>query len=490
MGGRVNGTPEAIAAQSRLVLTSHVLQRIGAWALTALSGDNASPDELSPQGFTRAMALVAEHAEQASIRDSKAADGFWQKTSLSFFPNSVMNHPSRRKGENKDGRPKTDQDVRETVRLWLRMPDPATWPSADCVLCGRRSVGFFGKRDVAMAESEAYRNTTPRGHDGMALCWPCLSCFYALPYGCRLTGGSSTALHTWDEGFLRRTVPRQVGRSVQLAVTGDAAKKQTEPLEVAALRGLRAYGERLTDGVELLVFNNNNRGQLLAGHSVQQPLAEWLRLTCRLPERRRSFTALVRAHAGEGTPGLVGLARNAFRAPPAIVTSGARYLAAAMAGPPTCRGEAAEFAELLFSFATEVMQVNEKDLSEIRATGHKIAALLAENIGRGGLKEFRAKLRNSRQLRSWVTSRAVAWAGRPQEGVVGPLVSERAFVLLFDPGQDNPSWFHRDLLLIGVLEHLSRLGWHAKDGQEPAEVITELDDSDRDFIGNDDEDDQ
>jgi hypothetical protein len=351
-------------------------------------------------------------------------------------------------------------------------------------------VGFFGKRDVALAESEAYRNTTPRGHEGMSLCWPCLSCFYALPYGSQLTGGSSIALHSWDERFLRRTVPKQVSHNLKLAATGDVTRKQTEVREVVALMALRTYGERLTDGVELLVFNNNNRGQLLDSHSLQQPLAEWLRRTCRVAGRRRGFTALVRAHAGKDTPGVVGLARNAFRAPARIVTSGVRFLAASVTRPGPDQAATAALAELLFSFATEVMQVNEKDLSEIRTTAHKIAGLLAEETGRGGLKEFRAKLRNPRQLRSWLTSRAVAWAGRTHESAGGPLVSERAFVLLFDPGQDNASWFHRDLLLVGVLEELSRLGWRAKDDEEPAEVIAELDDIDRKFINDDTEDEQ
>lgn len=483
-------TAGAVEAQSRLVLTPHPLQRIGAYALAALSEEKTAPENLSPEGFTRATALVVAYAEQAALRESKEAEGFWQKTSLSFFPNAPMNHPSRRKGKTKDGREKTDADVREAVRSWLRMPKAADWPAADCVLCGRQSVGFFGKRDVALAESEAYRNTTPRGHEGMSLCWPCLFCFYSLPYGSQLTGGSSIALHSWDERFLRRTVPRQVSHNLKLAVTGDATQRQVEVREVVALRALRACGERLTDGVELLVFNNNNRGQLLESHSLQQPLAEWLRRTCRIAERRRGFTALVRAHVGKDIPGVVGLARNAFRAPARIVASGVHYLAASVSGLSPDPAEAADLAELLFSFATEVMQVNEKNLSEIRTTSRKIASLLAEETGWGGLREFRVKLRSSRQLRGWLTSRAIAWAGRDHKGHEGPLVSERAFVLLFDPGQDNPSWFHRDLLLVGVLEELSRLDWRAKGDEVPAEVIAELDAEDRKFISNDTEDEQ
>jgi hypothetical protein len=476
--------------QSRLALTSHPLQRIGAHALASLTGRD-DPATLDAAEFRDAMEHVVRDAERASVRDSQAPDGFWQKASLSFFPNSPVNHPGRRKGKTADGRAKTDTDVRDAVRAWLTMPDPAQWPAVDCVLCGRRAVGFFGKRDVALAESEAYRNTTPRGHEGMALCWPCLCSFYALPYGSQLTGGSSVALHSWDERFLQKTVRRQVRSNMQLAATGDVTRKQSEVREVVALDALRKYSERITDGVELLVFNNNNRGQLLETHTLQQPLAEWLRKTCRFSDLRRGFGALVQAHSSPGMRGVVALARNAFHSPLRIVSTGAGHLAGCLMRQEPDHAEARGLATLLMSFVTEVMRMNEKDLTEIRATARKLGSLLAQQGSRSPLKEFRSHLRNSRQLRSWLTRHAVAWAGAEHEGYgFEPLMSDRVTVLLFDPSQDNPSWFHRELLFVGVLEELARLEWRAPDDEKPEDVVAELRADDRQWIKDGDEEDE
>ncbi|MDT3395293.1 hypothetical protein RKE29_01280 [Streptomyces sp. B1866] len=484
MTARAAETAEGSAAG--VVLTAHPLQRVGAFALAALVGQR--DPVLGPGDLDRAMDVVVRAAVSASVRESKDADGFWQKVSLSFFPNSPMNHPGRRKGKTAEGRPKSDADVQAAVRAWLRQPDPADWPGVGCVLCGRRSVGFYGKRDVVLAASDAYRNTTPRGHEGMALCWPCLCCFYALPFGCQLTGGSSAALHSWDDAFATAAVARRVRRSQRLAMTGQAAERGSEVKEVVALHALRAYGERLVAGLQLLVFNNNNRGQLLERHSLEQPLAEWLRKSSRMPGRRRGFAALLWAHATASSPGVVGLARNAFREPARVVSTGVRYLTGLSVRRIPDHDEAHALADLLMRFATEVMQMDEKDLAEIRATARKTGTLLFEATSAGPLKHLRSMVNNPVRLRQWLTRCAVAWAGRDhKDSEAGPLVSERAFVLLFDPGEDNPGWFHRNLLLVGVLEELARRGWRLPEPEPVGELLTALDADDREYLGNETE---
>ncbi|WP_434581981.1 hypothetical protein [Carbonactinospora thermoautotrophica] len=286
--------------QHRLVLTAHPLQRVGAYALAELTGAE-EPEKVTPEGFRTAVEkMTADAVRAAKVRDTKAPDGFWLKVSLSFFPNSKMNHNAQLK--------KSDEELDAGIREWRTPPELASWPGVRCVLCGREAVGFYGKVDVPLAESHLYRNTTPRGHAGLALCWPCVCSFHALPYGCRLTGGPSIALHSWDERFLARVVSRQVERNHQHIVLGRAADK-IPAREVVALHALRHYGERLTAGVELLVFSNNNKGQTLEIHSLEQPLAEWLRKTARRPELRQGFAALLRAHAGPKSPGVVGLVR-------------------------------------------------------------------------------------------------------------------------------------------------------------------------------------
>ncbi|MEV7124304.1 hypothetical protein [Kitasatospora griseola] len=466
--------------QGRLVLTAHPLQRVGAFALAALAGDGP-PKETTAAEFEAALVQMTRDALRAALgRDSKAPDGFWLKVSYSFFPNTAMNHPSNGK--------RTDAEIAQRVEQWRTLPAPAAWPPTVCALCSREAVGYYGKSDVPLAESQSYRNTTPRGHDGMALCWTCLNSFYALPYGVRLTGGPSIALHSWDDDFLQHTVAEQVDHNRMLAATGDGKKRQTGAQEVVALIALRTHRRPLDAAVELLVFNNNNRGQELETHSLEQPLAEWLRRTQRLGDRRAGFAELVRAHAGASTPGLVALARNVFRAPGRIVTAGHGRLLTCLTRSGDDRSRAEALAGLLNSFAIEVMLMTEKDLAEIARTARNVAALLNTATTGGQLRSFRALLRDPSKLRWWLTSQGVQWTVKPPAGAAGPLVTERGFELLFNPVSQNPAWFHRDMLLVGVLQELNSLGWKPERPEEEGEE--DLDPRDLEALTFDTEDEQ
>jgi hypothetical protein len=447
--------------QHRLVLTPHPLQRVGAYALARLAGAGA-PRDVTAGGFRRATARMTSDAVRAALGpDSKQPDGYWLKCSRSFFPGSKMNHWTIAR---KDGRV-----VQAEVEQWRRMPEPGTWPAAACVLCGRAAVRFFGKLDVPLAESDLYRNTTPRGHRGTALCWPCVCSFYALPYGCRLTGGPSIVLHSWDEGFLRTTVGRRVDRNRRILETGRDTAGQVLAREVVALDALRHYEERVTAGVELLVFSNDNRGGSLDIFSMEQPLAEWLRLRA----RGDAYGSLLRAHRSDRVLGRVGLARNAFREPERIVSACARYLAVPAADRGVIGPAAPALAQLTYSYVKEVMAMDHKDLAEIQATAGRIASVLSAAQTGGKLNAFYAQFRDQRRLRSWLQREAVYWALQPADGETGPLVTARGFELLFDPGIDSQAWFHRELLLVAVLEDLHRRKWRPADADRAAKELAE-----------------
>lgn len=488
---------ERVAEQRRLVLTPDPLQRVGAFALAALA-NAANPRDLGPGEFQGALGEVRRLAESASVKQSKEPGGFWQKVSLGYVPNSPVNHPGRYKGSvitgpgKQDKRAKTGEDVRAAVRRWLTMPEVSEWPQAGCALCGREAVGFYGKKDVVLAESEAYLNLSPRGHLGVALCWPCLVSFYALPFGCRLTGGQSSVLFSWEETVLARFVTREVPRNLALAETGDGKRVSAESKEQEALRALRALPGRMGAGVELLVFNNNNQpgGQFLTSFGVGLPLAEWLRSTGRMPRRRRAFGTLVRVHYTATSHGFAVLAGHVFKNPGRIVATGGRGLARLLGQAKPDFKQTAELADLLLSFATEVMQVNERDLAEIRTTARHIAVPLAKESGRGPLRQLRMRVRNPAQLRGWLTKEATAWAGREQNAAEGTFITPRALLLLCDPGSDNAGWLHRDLLLICVLEELAKAGWKSQEEPAPEDEVAEMDEQDRRLVDENEEEDQ
>ncbi|MFI6802175.1 hypothetical protein [Streptosporangium canum] len=443
--------------QSRLALSAHPLQRVGAYALAVL-GKAASPEHLTPEAFEKAVKTVTDDAVRAALeRDTKGEKGFWLKSSLSLFPNSKMNHLSNAK--------KSDETIRDAVQKWRECPEPQVRPAVACVLCGRDAVGFFGKVDVPLAESVLYRNSTPRGHAGMALCRPCLCSFYALPYGCRLTGGPSIALHSWDERFMARTLSRRVERNRQLIALGRADHRGIPAREVLALQALRHHEDRLTSGVELLVFSNNNRGQTLEIQSMEQPIAEWLRRSSR-PPRRRGFPALLRAHATADRPGIVGLARNAFRSPDRIVGACSRYLTARL-DQGEIRDDTAELAELCFSLTIEVMLMNQNEIAEIKAAGTQVAAWLKAENSAGKLREFNSTLKEQRRMRHWLMRRNIDALLDTANRIEGPLVTENQFRLLFDPEVEQ-AWFHRQLLIVSVVQRLHELDFKPGDRAEVA----------------------
>jgi hypothetical protein len=445
---------DVVAAQRTVVLTAHPLQRVGAFALAELAGVE-HPDQLSPEKFDAATSLMTQHLlSTVQVDNSKDPGGFWLGASYLFWPNSPMNPTNRKK--------QSPQERRERIAEWRAIPDQTGWPGVPCSLCRRPACGYYGKVDVPLGASTAYRNTTPRDHAGLALCFACVSSFHALPYGCQIGGGRAAVVHSWDENFLQRFVRFQVVRTLQQATMGaGTATTSAYWREVAALRHLRNHSRRLAAGVELIVFSNSNKEQVLDEHAMEQPLAEWLRSTLHDSQRRGAFRYLARAHHRKKVPGTAMLARHAFRAPQRVLTGTVSFLRTAAAESATVPGEVPHLVPLGFSYAIEVLQVNQKDVDRIQQLAGHIAEVLTPLRERGALKAYENAHREPRRLQDWLQKRAVTWALTPPESRDGPFVTPEQWRLLFDP--DERSWLHQDLLFIAVLEQLHRRGWRADD---------------------------
>lgn len=451
--------------QRTVVLTPHPLQRVGAFALAELVGV-AHPDQLGPTDFDRATHLMTQHLlGTAQVENSKEPGGFWLGVSYLLWPNSAMNPTSRKK--------QLPQQRRDLIREWRTLPAREWWPGVPCSLCGRPACGYYGKVDVPLGASTAYRNTTPPDHAGLALCFGCVSSFHALPYGCQIGGGRAAVLHSWDGNFLRASVRLQRHRTLQQAAVGTATTKPPPYWrEVTALRRLRSHSHRFTAGVQLIVFSNSNKEQVLDEHAMDQPLAEWLRSTAHNSQRRLGHKYLVRAHRIKDVSGSAMLARNVFRAPQQVITRAVAFLRMVSAESSAVPGEVPDLVPLCFSYAIEVLQVNDKDIGRIRQLATHIAETLAPHRERGKLKEYESAHRESRRLQEWLRKRAVSWALSPPEGREGPFVTAEQWRLLFD--SDGRGRLHQDLLFIAVLEQLHQLGWQADD----AATRDDLDDND------------
>jgi len=449
-----------------VVLTAHPLQRVGAFALAELA-DVDHPSQLTPEELGEATHLMTQHLlSTVQVADSKEPGGFWLGTSYLFWPNSAINTTNRKK--------LLPQERRERIHEWRAPPDRARWPKVPCSLCGRPACGYYGKVDVPLGASTAYRNTTPPDHAGLALCYGCLSCFHALPYGCQIGGGRAAALHSWDEDFLQQVVRAQVGRTLREAAVGaKTAKPGPYWREVAALRHLRRHPRRLAAGVQLIVFSNSNKEQVLDEHSMDQPLAEWLRNTAGNPQCQLGHKYLVRAHRTKEVAGTAMLARQVFHAPHRVLTGAAAFLRRVSVESSAVPGEVPHLVPLCLSYAIEVMQVNDRDVGRIQQLATHVAQVLAPRRERGVLKGYESAHRDTRRLQEWLRKRAVSWTLSRPDGQAEPFVTSEQWRLLFD--SDGRSRLHQDLLFIAVLEQLHQQGWHVDDPQDRDELDDDSD---------------
>ncbi|WP_051027715.1 hypothetical protein [Nocardia higoensis] len=469
----MSAAPAVIGAGVRL--TPHPLQRVGAFALSALAESKSS--HRSPESLTDAEirttwdAMSADVEATASLADTKEPGAFWLSSSYLFWPNSKMNTTNRKM--------LTKQQRAEQIRSWRSYPDtiPDGLSGVPCTLCGQPACGFYGKVDIPLAASVEHRNATVPGHDGMALCRGCLASFYAMPYGCSIRGGKASVLHTWDDHALARLTARQVRRTRnRIGIASAVASEHRYSREVEALRALRSYEDRLRDGVELYVFSNSNKQQTLDVYGVEQPLAEWLRSTLQSPVLDAGFRYLIRAHYRPKAAGSVRLAYSIFHSPHLVPITAVGYLSRLTSESGAPPPETDALAQVYRSFIKEVFGVAQRDVDQIVRLGNGIGALLREKPERGTLKQFEHAHGDVARLQTWLKRQATTWT--LSQKVSEPLVTTEQWRLLFEPG--DRVRFHRDLLFVAVLEDLARHRWLAgspddRDDQDD-DILTEEED--------------
>ncbi|MCK9872560.1 hypothetical protein MRI28_23460 [Nocardiopsis dassonvillei] len=440
-------------------LTAHPLQRVGAFALSSLVHRGpvrlkqlTHPVELTEEDLRAANAnMTRDLGRTTSIATSKEPGGFWLGTSYLFWPNCPINTTNRKS--------LLGQDLKDKLAQWRNLPEADTILDVRCVLCDHPACGFYGKVDVPLLESSSYRNTTIPTHEGMALCRGCLLSFYALPYGCAIGGGRATALHSWDDNLLRALTKFQVDQTRRQAVAGaPAGERPAYARQLAALvglRGLRSYEETVTDGVELMVFTNSNKEQDLAVHAMDQPATEWIRDLPHLP-----LGWLGRTHRWEKVPGRSMLARNLFDLPERVIPTVAHFLRERALGKDGICAQTPLLFATCSSYATKVLQVSSTDLDQINQLAARIAQVLNTEDDKE-LKKFLQARRKLVTLRAWLQRASVDRTLRTQEAE--PFITERQWRLLFDA--EDRVFLHRDLLFIGVLNHLHELkpAWRGRD---------------------------
>jgi hypothetical protein len=451
--------------QDQVLLTASPLQRVGAFALAALA-KVSHPEHLTTERFKAVVGTMTRHLV-ATADVVKAADpgGFWLSASYMLWPNAPINPAARGK--------QSPPERRAAITHWRTVPDAADWPGAPCAYCDRPSCKWFGKVDILLGASSEHRNTTAPGHEGTALCYPCVASLWAFPYGAALSGGKAAAIHSWDDAFLAPVTRMAVQRTLA-AAQAPPVKSKPGPYarELGVLSAVRSYGQRVRSGVELIVLANPNRDQFLQTQEMSQPIAEWLRSTTIKTDRRAGYRTLVASQATKTVSGEAFLAKRAFGSPATILHHTTAHLLGRVSAKGVIPVEVTELGPLVYSYCIEVLNMDEKDVVRIGELAGRLAALLGQDSRPGPFGGFMRANAKGGDLYGWFRSRSVEWLLKTRPaGMPRTLLPVQDYRLLFD---DERSWSHRRLLVFAVMEALVEAGWQPKGSAEELEDIADV----------------
>lgn len=457
-----------VTATAPLTLSSHPLQRAGAWAVTILT-KRRTPEDVSADDLrVVAETLVGDICAAAVARkDTPAYD--WWKVLFAQYPNSKATHSKR---------PREYAVLQPEIEA-LFLPDQVERPVLPCTFCGRAATVVWTKSHLPMFDTSKALNTLPPRTAGWPVCWGCRIAAWALPYGAWVTAGSATVLTCEHPGAEREFAVCNVQRARRIAQAGFSSLPATAHPERVVAVALRRLAPSLPAASVLWSFKNDN----------QEP---WLRVT-RTRRATPRFLAVVdgRAPVRAGWH-LLEQALTVRDKTGQLVVSGAeaaaRLLFEAESGPSRSlllaihralddQGwqrsafELDALGQLAFTYAEEVLGMQSTQLNAV-------AAMLADWIehgsasARGKFAEYRKAALNDYQLGVLLMqaqSRLLLDGHKP---AVGP--DDWAPVIAKRPR----AWESRMLLFAAVMQQLAQRkvainDSHSSDDPERIEQLVE-----------------
>ncbi|GGL19472.1 hypothetical protein [Mangrovihabitans endophyticus] len=286
-----------------LALSSHPLQRAGAWAVAVMAG-RETPVGVSGPDLDGVAARIVDDVVAAACLPKSAASPDWWKVLFAQYPNAKPTHAQR----SRDPAP-----MRASVSA-LFTADPDGAALVPCTFCAAPAGVVWAKMHLPMFDSTKAVNTLPPATVGWPVCRGCRVAIWALPYGAWLTAGSATVLMCASSVVERRFAARNVrraGRIQQVGFGGVAADACAETITLLALRALAA--DAPVDAV-LWSFKNDNQEPWLRVTVARQAAARLLARIDTQPALRLGWTRLRRAlgrrdKAGHGN---TAIARTLF----------------------------------------------------------------------------------------------------------------------------------------------------------------------------------
>jgi CRISPR-associated protein Cst1 len=459
-----------VADAALLWLTPHPLQRVGALVVAYLAG-RAEVEAVTDADLDMVSQTVQRDAAAAARAGKDGPGSYWQKVLGAAFPNSPATHPLRAR-----------RDVPAELAKLLDCPATPGMAGFPCVLCGRPADHVAGKHLFPLVASVLYRNTTAPGVPGWPLCWTCLLCGWAMPYGATFLRSQLVVFDATDQRLLGYLAGRAVQENRRyVSVDQVAAPTRLEHPTTVAFRALRQYRETPHSGVRMLVFRNDNRGAQLRSHRITQRRCAFLvGLDARDRAAGLGLRAVCRAfdvYGPDGTlrrPGENLAAAGLLEQPEHRFLSQARHALLGILSSGSATDAPTTIPALARRYAKEVLNVSTVDAGRIEQLSQRVAALIGNGEVRGPLRAFTEASRSPRKLNSWFRRQAVdRLIIDPQ---AGPLLEPADYQLLFQQGIDG--FVARELLFFAVIARLHDQGWGRSLAEtDRAELAAELADA-------------
>ncbi|ARQ72492.1 hypothetical protein CAG99_19490 [Streptomyces marincola] len=229
-------------------MTSHPLQRAGAWAVAVLA-DRSTPREVTAGDLDGVAERLVADVSAAAVAGKGTPAYDWWKVLFALYPNAAATHSKRSK----------DRSLLAGAIAELFVPDRETDARAyPCTFCGTPASVLWTKMNLPMFDTNKAVNTLPSGISGWPVCRGCRVAAWALPYGAWVTAGSATVFSCGVEAAERRFAERNVLRARRLMQVGFSqlpAGARPELVVVHALRHARAELSATT----LWSFKNDNQ---------------------------------------------------------------------------------------------------------------------------------------------------------------------------------------------------------------------------------------
>ncbi|KRV49528.1 hypothetical protein AQ490_19550 [Wenjunlia vitaminophila] len=453
----------AVGAALPLTLTSHPLQRSGAWAVTVLAGRD-TPEGVSVEDLEDVADRLVADVCAAAASSRQAVEYDWWKVLFALFPNSKATHNSRPR----------DRAALQPAISQLFAPDDTddtdesddtgVWP---CTFCGVPSSVVWTKMVLPMFDTDKAINTLPPGVPGWPVCRGCRVAMWALPYGAWVTAGSATVLTCEEPAVERAFVTRNVRRARRIAQVGfDGLPATAGPEHVVAV-ALRQLAPELPATAVLWSFKNDNQDPWLRVSRTRRATARFLSMVGARAPLRAGWSLLEQALTARDKDGQVvadgrqGAARSLFEAEdgssrPFLTRIHHLLVAPARRWLPY---ELGALATLGSTYAEEVLGMEPRLAS--------VATLLVDWIEhgsaspRGRFAEYRAVALKPYQLGQLLMQ---AQSRLMLDGRAAPAGPEDCAALI---STGPRSWEQRMLLFFSVTELLVRRGVSIGGGADP-----------------------